>query len=165
MRHGCADVRHRGARLEDNTGAIMTDKTRGDVAADNERRVREFFAAWELDFPRFCASFEEIMSEDCLLIQSGIPDVRGPRQAIALLGAGHEYQGIESIRVEVLRLLATDVCVVSERIDHLLRADGGLIVSIPVAGVMDIAAGKIAAWREYFDSKLMDGLPGARLLA
>ena len=135
------------------------------VAGDNERRVRDFFAAWGQNFVQFCDSFPKIMSEECLLVQSGIPDVRGPDQAIALLRAGHAHQGIETIRVELLQIIATDRCVVSERIDHLLKADKHLIISIPVAGVMDFEGGKIVGWREYFDSKLMDGLPGARLLA
>jgi len=135
------------------------------TAGDNEQRVRDFFAAWGRDFAQFCDSFPKIMSEDCLLVQSGIPDVRGPDQAIALLRAARAHQGIETIRVELLHLIATDRCVLTERIDHLLKADKHRIASIPVAGVMEFEGGKIVGWREYFDSKLMDGLPGARLLA
>jgi limonene-1,2-epoxide hydrolase len=135
------------------------------ISGDSERRVRAFFAAWGQDFTRFCASFPAIMSADCLLIQSGIPDIRGPDNALSLLRAAREHAGIETIRVELRQLLATDRCVVSERIDHLLSADGRLLASVPCVGVMDFDGGKIVGWREYFDSKLMDGLPGARLLA
>jgi limonene-1,2-epoxide hydrolase len=135
------------------------------ISGDNERLARAFFAAWGQDFTRFCDSFQAIMSADCLLIQSGIPDIRGPDQAISLLCAAREHARIETIRVELLQLLATDRCVVSERIDHLLSADQRLLASVPCVGVMDFDGGKIVGWREYFDSKLMDGLPGARLLA
>jgi limonene-1,2-epoxide hydrolase len=136
-----------------------------EVEMDNGRRVRTFFAQWEIDFDSLCASFSTIMSPDCVLIQAGIPDVRGPEQVMALLRAGRENHDISTIRVDVLRLVATEVCVVSERIDHLLTADNRLIVFVPVAGIMDFDGGTIVAWREYFDSKLMDGLPGARLVA
>jgi limonene-1,2-epoxide hydrolase len=135
------------------------------IAGENERQVRDFFAAWEQDFMRFCDSFPKIMSDDCLLIQSGIPDIRGPHQAIALLRAAREHAGIETIRVELKQLIVTERCVVSERVDHLLSADKHLLASVPCAGVMDFKDAKIVGWREYFDSKLMDGLPGSRLLA
>jgi limonene-1,2-epoxide hydrolase len=138
--------------------------TTSGISGDNERRVRDFFAAWGQDFTRFCDSFPAIMSADCLLIQSGIPDIRGPDQALSLLRAAREHAGIETIRVELRQLIAIDRCVVSERIDHLLSADRRLLASVPCVGVMEFDCGKIAGWREYFDSKLMDGLPGARLL-
>jgi limonene-1,2-epoxide hydrolase len=89
--------------------------------ASKEQRVRGFFASWERDFEHFCASFPELMSEDCLLVQSGIPDVRGPQQATSLLRAGREHHGIDTIRVELLHLIAMEQLIVTERIGKLMH--------------------------------------------
>ena len=120
--------------------------------ADNEQRVRAFFERWGVSFEAFSSSFLEIMADDCLLVQPGIPDVVGPRETIALLQAGRDAHGIETIKVDVPRLVVSGDCIVSERVDHLVRGDGSVAASVPVLGIMDFRDGKISAWREYFDS-------------
>jgi len=124
----------------------------------NESLVREFFLRWEASFEEFCAGFLELMSGDCVLIQSGFPDFTGPAAVVELLRAARVQQRIETIKVDVVRLVSSGTCVVSERIDYLRNAEGRVLATVPVVGIMDIRAGKIVAWREYFDSKLMDGL-------
>ena len=124
----------------------------------NESLVRHFFLRWETSFEEFCAGFLELMSEDCVLIQSGFPDFTGPAAVVELLRASRVQQRIETIKVDVVRLISSGMCVVSERIDYLRNAEGRVLATVPVAGIMDFRSGKIVAWREYFDSKLMDGL-------
>ena len=124
----------------------------------NESLVRQFFLRWEASFEEFCAGFLELMSEDCVLIQSGFPDFTGPAAVVELLRAARVQQRIETIKVDVVRLVSSGSCVVSERIDYLRNAEGRVLATVPVVGIMDIRSGKIVAWREYFDSKLLDGL-------
>jgi hypothetical protein len=52
----------------------------------------------------------------------------------------------------------------TERVDHLRRADGRLIVSAPVAGIVEWRDGRIVAWREYFDSATFVGRALPRLV-
>jgi limonene-1,2-epoxide hydrolase len=120
--------------------------------------VRRFFLRWESSFEELCAGFQELMSEECVLVQSGFPDLKGPSTVIEFLRAGRTQQRIETISVDVVRLVSSVSCVVSERVDHLHDAKGNVLVSIPVAGIMDFRSGKIVSWREYFDSKLLDRL-------
>jgi limonene-1,2-epoxide hydrolase len=43
--------------------------------------------------------------------------------------------------------------VLTERIDHMIDASGKVLLSAPVMGTFEIENGKIAAWRDYFDSR------------
>ncbi|MBV1918313.1 MAG: hypothetical protein KUG65_09680 [Sphingomonadaceae bacterium] len=50
--------------------------------------------------------------------------------------------------------------VLTERIDHMRDADGRTLMSIRVMGTFDVKDGKIAAWRDYFDTAgLASGAP------
>ena len=42
--------------------------------------------------------------------------------------------------------------VLTERVDHILDADGKPAMSIPVMGIFETQDGKITAWRDYFDT-------------
>ena len=55
----------------------------------------------------------------------------------------------ESIEFEVLHLSSSGDVVHTERVDRFLIA--GRKAELPVAGVFEVRAGKIAAWRDYFD--------------
>ena len=52
-------------------------------------------------------------------------------------------------KFEVLRQAATGNVVMNERVDHLQI--NGKSVSVPVAGVFEVAGAKITLWRDYFD--------------
>ena len=123
--------------------------------ANNKKKIEKFFLQWEASFDDMCNGFVQLMTEECLWKQAGIPDIRGARNAIAFLKQFREGYGLETARVEILNLLADGNFVISERIDHLRRADGSLMASIPAVGVMEFTEGKITGWREYFDSAAM----------
>ena len=55
----------------------------------------------------------------------------------------------ESVEFVILHVAAVDNAVLTERLDVFLI--GGKKVELPVAGVFEVEAGKIAAWRDYFD--------------
>jgi len=54
------------------------------------------------------------------------------------------------VDVEVIHMMAEDPIVMTERIDHLTRADG-TTASLPLMGVIEVRDGLVAAWRDYFD--------------
>jgi limonene-1,2-epoxide hydrolase len=82
----------------------------------------------------------------------GLATTTGPDEAIAL-NHGFETQfGVASIRVETLAIAAVGNKVLTERIDNMLDAAGNVLLPAAVAGIFEIAEGKITAWRDYFDS-------------
>jgi limonene-1,2-epoxide hydrolase len=62
------------------------------------------------------------------------------------------------ISFEVHRQVATAGVVMNERTDTMTI--GGNTIALPVAGVFEIADGRIAAWRDYFDMAQFSGLGG-----
>jgi limonene-1,2-epoxide hydrolase len=65
--------------------------------------------------------------------------------------------GLETVDVDLRNITSAGGIVYTERVDHLRRADGALIVSAPVAGILEWHDGRIVAWREYFDSATFVG--------
>jgi limonene-1,2-epoxide hydrolase len=55
----------------------------------------------------------------------------------------------DKVEFEILNMASIDDVVLNERIDRFVM--GGRHIVLPVAGVFVIRAGKIAAWRDYFD--------------
>jgi limonene-1,2-epoxide hydrolase len=60
-----------------------------------------------------------------------------------------------SIEFELLHLASNGPVVFTERIDRMTFA--GNPVELPVAGVFEVADGKITAWRDYFDMQMFLG--------
>ena len=59
---------------------------------------------------------------------------------------------IPSMRVENHAICAQGNKVLTERTDHVLTADGTPSASIRVMGIFEVENGRIAAWRDYFDT-------------
>lgn len=55
----------------------------------------------------------------------------------------------DGLRFEILNQVEQGAVVMNERIDHFRRGDKR--IALPVAGIFEIEAGKIRAWRDYFD--------------
>ena len=58
----------------------------------------------------------------------------------------------ESMTIETLHLAVRGNVVLTERIDQLLRNDGTVITSAPVAGVLEFEGRQVVAWREHFNA-------------
>jgi limonene-1,2-epoxide hydrolase len=66
----------------------------------------------------------------------------------------------ERVEFRVLNIVANGDTVLTERVDvfHLPNA----VIELPVMGTFEVRAGKIAAWRDYFDlNQYMSQLQGA----
>jgi limonene-1,2-epoxide hydrolase len=84
-----------------------------------------------------------------------------PRHGLEAIRAYMEQVfGAFSVRIETLKIASNDDVVFTERIDYLgLNGSDKPEVPLPVAGVMEMQNGKIAAWREYLDLRTAeDGL-------
>jgi limonene-1,2-epoxide hydrolase len=82
----------------------------------------------------------------------GLAVTTGPEQAIELAKRFEQQMGVSSVAIELRAIAATGNKVLTERIDHLLAADGTERWGAGVMGIFEIANGKIVAWRDYFDT-------------
>ncbi|HEY1967410.1 MAG TPA: limonene-1,2-epoxide hydrolase family protein [Pseudonocardia sp.] len=113
--------------------------------------VREFFASWAGSFDAMCAAFRARFGPDCDWDQRPMVRTTGPEAAVRFLERTRALGGLDTIGVDLLSLAVTGNTVHTERVDHLRRADGSLIASAPVAGVLTLRDDRIVRWREYFD--------------
>ena len=129
------------------------------MSDSNEAVMRALFAAWGESLEAAAAATREHFADDCVWDQSPIPKLVGPEAAAQfLLSMG--TRGIKGVDVDFLNVVSSGDVVCHERIDHVVLADGTRAMSIPVTGVTEFRDGKIAAWREYFDSARLGGSGG-----
>jgi limonene-1,2-epoxide hydrolase len=59
------------------------------------------------------------------------------------------FADVQPGRLVIHHQIATEDLVMNERTDHITL--NGRTVTLPICGVFEIRAGRIKAWREYFD--------------
>jgi limonene-1,2-epoxide hydrolase len=89
----------------------------------------------------------------------GLAVTTGPDEAMGFIAAFETQVAMSTARVDLLALAEAGDKVLTERIDHILGADGKPVMSIPVMGVFEVRDGKIAAWRDYFDTRAFGAPP------
>jgi limonene-1,2-epoxide hydrolase len=126
--------------------------------ADARAVVEEFFNS--LDTKSLDDHVEAMRSrvgESLLWTNSGLPTCNGMDEAEAFVrgfAAGVPFVGMQ---VEVIAVAVAGDTVVTERIDRFLDADGNVLASLPLAGTLVVADGKIVQWRDYFDPRQILG--------
>jgi limonene-1,2-epoxide hydrolase len=125
--------------------------------ADLKVVTERFFDAWGVDWPSFRRSFDAF-ADECVWEQ-GSAITRTRDEAVALMTAAHEVSGVERCLVDIRNLWVVDHVVITERIDTMCRADGGVLAAAPVVGIMEFDdRGQVVRWSEYFDSANLSGL-------
>jgi len=119
----------------------------------NADRLVAFFDKWGTDFDTMVESFREIFAENTEWWNAdALPLVHGIDESIekVLLPSRDSALAMECIRVEMLNVTEDGNKVYHERIDHILRKDGSIVISIPICGITEFDAdGRIAVWRDY----------------
>jgi len=110
----------------------------------NERVIRDFIDAWSRLDPSELASF---FSDDGVYHNMPMGPVSG-RENVENLIRGFIASWTQT-SWELLALAASGNRVFAERIDHTLAGEKS--VDLPCLGVFEMEAGKIKAWRDYFD--------------
>jgi limonene-1,2-epoxide hydrolase len=118
----------------------------------NEHFVTNLFGRWGTSFDELRGSIGDALAPGCRWEQPPLADTVGPDEGMAFLDQAAAAIGLATVDVDMLHMSSTGAVVHTERVDHLRRADGSLIVSAPVAGVLEIDGDKVTAWREYFDA-------------
>ena len=111
--------------------------------------VRRLCSSWPT---MTAAEFAEVMTPDCHYINLPWPDqaVTGPDASFEFLSY---FQAAYVTKLEILRDAVNGDVVMSERLETFTRAsDGVTLLELPVTGVFTMRDGKIAEWRDYFDS-------------
>jgi limonene-1,2-epoxide hydrolase len=118
------------------------------MAVNPEKVVSDFCGAWSK------LNIDEIMSfftDDAVYHNIPMPIAKG-KEVIHKTIAGL-LKGAASIKFEILHTATTGNVVMNERVDSFDA--GGKHVALPVMGVFEITdAGKIKAWRDYFDLEM-----------
>lgn len=112
-------------------------------ASDNDQLVRAFLAAWER---RDTAFIVEHLTDDAVYHAMPLDPIAG-RQALTEWVTGFEH--VPPGRLLVHHQVAEGNVVMNERTDRITIR--GTEVSLPICAVFEIEAGRITAWREYFD--------------
>lgn len=106
--------------------------------------VRSFCEAWS------SRDIDEILgyfADDAVYHNMPLEPAVGKDAIRALLG--FFVPGSSEISFEIVHLVADGNVVLTERVDRFRMGDRDVV--LPVMGVFEIADGKIAAWRDYFD--------------
>jgi limonene-1,2-epoxide hydrolase len=120
---------------------------------DIERTLREFIGEWGKSLAAIVAAYRRYLAPDATWEQRPLPTTHSVEEAIKLVTSFKESVGIETFGAQILNLAVRGNVAFAERIDHLRRADGSLLASVPVTGVFEFnSEGRITAWREYFDA-------------
>ena len=121
------------------------------MPGSTEDVIRAVLTSWGEGLEAAAAATREHFADDCVWEQTALPTTTGPEEAAQfLLSMGD--MGFSAIEVEYRNVAASGDVVCTERVDHILRADGSRAGSFPVVGVTEFRDGKISSWREYFDS-------------
>lgn len=113
--------------------------------------VTTFLARWD-EPGGFDQSIRDYFTPTTVWENVGMATTTGPDEAIALNAQLGQVMGLAAIRVDNLAVAGTGNKVLTERVDHMVDAAGRTLFSAPVMGIFEIEEGKIAAWRDYFDS-------------
>jgi limonene-1,2-epoxide hydrolase len=118
--------------------------------------VLKFFDEWDTDFPTMCASFHKYFAKDAIWWNTPVfPQVQGVEEAYEqiLLPSNESSLAMDRIHVETLNIAQVGNLVYNERIDHIIRADGSVVLSIPICGVIEFNVdGLIQHFRDYCDT-------------
>jgi limonene-1,2-epoxide hydrolase len=118
--------------------------------------VLKFFDEWDTNFQTMCDSFWRYFASDAVWWNTPrFPQVTGVQEALEkiLRPSNESALGMDRIRVEILNIAQVDNLVYNERIDHIIRKDGTVVLSIPIAGVIEFnSEGLVSSWRDYCDT-------------
>lgn len=117
---------------------------------------KEVVSAFVANFSRGNAGMYEAIRvyflPDTIWENVGLAVTTSVDEAIGLIAQFESAMDIHAIDIEILAIAEDGNCVLTERIDRMLRADGSEIWAPRVMGIFEVEGDHIAAWRDYFDS-------------
>lgn len=115
-----------------------------------ETVVRDFFAAWQPSPGGFATVIDRFFDDQTVWENVGIGTTIGKEQAIGF-STGFPIP-LAYITAEDITIASAGDTVFAERVDHFHDDTGDVFLSVRLNGVFVIKNGKIAQWRDYFDT-------------
>lgn len=119
-------------------------------ATANEQLVRQFFASFNGP-GQDKATIRSMCSEDFVWENSGLPAVQGHEAACAMVDAWAAQIDFASLDIEMLHIACDGDTVLCERVDTFYNSKREILFKLDIMGRLTIQAGKIVAYRDYFD--------------
>ena len=113
--------------------------------------VTDFIALWEQP-DGFARAVERFFTPSTVWENHGLLTTTGMDEAMDFYRQFSAQTGMAAMKIDMLAIAESGSKVLTERIDWILDAKGAVVVKVPVMGVFEIAHGRIAAWRDYFDT-------------
>ena len=111
--------------------------------------VRRFCAVWPtLDLQGDLKPLLDFFTDDAVYHNIPVDPVVGKDAIRATINMF--ATGVDRIEFRVGNISADGAAVLTERVDVFTLSDGRSI-ELPVMGTFEVAGGRIAAWRDYFD--------------
>ena len=119
----------------------------------SKKIVLDFIDTWKNE-KALHVGMREYMLPDAVWENVGFSRTVGPEEAIQFMKKVVAEQGpaMANIDVDVVNIIEEGAMVVTERHDYLRDENGERKGLIRVVGIFEIKDGKIAAWRDYFDT-------------
>jgi len=121
---------------------------------NNIDTVRNFFRAWGRSTDDLRNAVNTYLAPDAVWENIGMSTTTGPAETIAFLEKYLSGAKLATFDAEILHIAGAGDVVFVERVDRAVRPDGTVRSShgVRVLGVFELKDGKIAAWRDYFDT-------------
>ena len=138
--------------MEDVTSSLDSNKRLGKRMATATETVKAFCVQFSKSKFGMHEAIRAYFTPTTVWENVGLVVTTGIDEALGVLAQFNHAMGIDAIDIEMLAIVADGDRVLTERIDHLLRADGSEVWDPRVMGIFEIEDGRIRAWRDYFDS-------------
>ena len=98
-------------------------------------------------------AIKQCFHPDAEWLNTGLEPVRGIDQIMALVSGFFQNAKEVNFELRVIEELSTGI-VATERVDNFIMEDGS-VLSVPVAGFLQVENGLIVSWRDYFDASAL----------
>jgi limonene-1,2-epoxide hydrolase len=114
-------------------------------ATHHEQLVMDFFGAWAAgDYDRVVSFF----ADDGVYHNIPVDPLSGHEAIRGMIDAMTSGLTVEEFKV--LNILSDGPQVMTERVD-VFRKEDGVLIELPVMGILEFEGDEITSWREYFD--------------
>jgi limonene-1,2-epoxide hydrolase len=114
--------------------------------------VRSFLDCWAKGTESICQSFHDYLAADAVWENIGLSKTIGPAEAEAAFRAFEPIKTCQRIDIDHIAIAAQGGVVLNERVDYLVDFNGEIAMTVRVVGVFNVVDGRIAQWRDYFDT-------------
>jgi len=133
----------------------------------NSEIIRDFMDQWADGLDATYQSIRDNFTHETVYENVGYPATVGIEDAVAFARNVFRILGVEreEVDMDTLVIVEDGDRVLSERIDRLFLPDGSELMAVSIMAMFEMRDGKIAAWREYFDTKTFDEIARNRYRA